>query len=80
MEPAQGSLLGRRAISHTVVTDHPACVFLPEWEGKGKRSPPIVAGSRTNCYVEIMTGSGPLPPAAALRRIAFLLERAQEPT
>jgi hypothetical protein len=27
-----------------------------------------------------MTGSGPLPPAAALRRIAFLLERAQEPT
>jgi len=30
--------------------------------------------------VEIMTGSGPLPPAAALRRIAFLLERAQEPT
>jgi putative hydrolase len=30
--------------------------------------------------VEIMTGSGPLPPAAALRRIAFLLERAREPT
>jgi hypothetical protein len=27
MEPAQGSLLGRRAISHTVVTDHRACVF-----------------------------------------------------
>jgi Helix-hairpin-helix domain len=27
-----------------------------------------------------MIGSAPLPPAAALRRIAFLLERAREPT
>jgi putative hydrolase len=47
---------------------------------KGKRSPPIVAASRTIRYVWTMTASKPLPPVAALRRIAFLLERAQEPT
>jgi len=47
---------------------------------KGKRSPPIVAASRTIRYVWTMTASKPRPPVAALRRIAFLLERAQEPT
>jgi len=63
--------------------------FLPEGAKPGKRLRPIVAGSRTIRYPPLagwvgddgaMTEPPPLPPAAALRRIAFLLERALEPS
>jgi hypothetical protein len=63
--------------------------FLPEGAKPGKSLRPIVAGSRTIRYPPraarvgddgAMTEPAPLPPAAALRRIAFLLERALEPS
>jgi putative hydrolase len=63
--------------------------FLPEGAKPGKRLRPIAAGSRTIRYPPrparvgdhgAMTRPAPLAPAAALRRIAFLLERSLEPT
>jgi helix-hairpin-helix protein len=63
--------------------------FLPEGAKPGKSLRPIVAGSRTIRYPprsarvgddDAMTEPAPLAPAVALRRIAFLLERALEPS